>query len=412
MIYMAKQKFCEDCALNTSYHFQSWLEELTVLFLPLKLLGALRKTLENWAAFLMENFFVAVHLAKWRYDFPLADVQLRTALFIRAARQRGIQFKTLYTRNGSNGVFYGRFSAGKKFRFETLPDADFLSKFSPDLADDKKTTKSRLLKAGFPVAESKFFWFWQRKAAFAFSKKLGWPLVVKPRSGSVARHCYTDIRSEEQLQMAFKKVFPYSPCFLVERYLAGCSVYRATVVDFENIFCCQQIPANVVGDGLQTIRQLINQKNSLPNRGRVQQNEFTLFQIKEDEVSKTLLDKLNYDYNSIPAMRERVFLQKNPFLRLGGDIVEVTEKMHPDNKKLFSEVARNFDLRLVGIDFLAPGISVSFRDQQCAILEVNLMHCIEMHQMPSEGQPQNIAEKVVDMVFKYYFNGKILNSKS
>ena len=401
---MTKENFCEDCALPPSYHFQSWLEELVVIFLPLNLFGALRGFLTNLADFLLENFFILTRLAKWRNDFSLTDVQLRTALFIKAARQREIKIRAFYTKNGSNNVFQGQFSNGKKFRFETLPDAGFLSKFSPDLADDKKTAKECLLKAGFPVAESRFFWFWQRGMALKFARKLGWPLVVKPRSGSVARHCYTDIRDEQQLQTAFKKVFQYSPCFLVERYMAGCSVYRATVVDFENVFCCQQIPANVLGDGLLTIRRLIAQKNGLPNRGKVQQNDFTLFQIKEDKVTQELLNNLGYDYETMPVFGERVFLQKNPFLRLGGDIVEVTEKMHPDNKKLFSEVARYFDLRLVGIDFLVPDISVSFRAQKCAILEVNLMPCIEMHQMPSEGKGQNIAEKVVDMVFKYYLN--------
>lgn len=388
--------------MPSSYHLQSWLEEFVVIFLPLNLFGPLRGFLANLADFLLEKFFIMTRLAKWRLDFSLSDIQLRTALFVKAARQRGIKISAFYTRNGSNNIFQGQFSNGKKFRFETLPDAGFLSKFSPDLADDKKTTKERLLKVGFPVAESRFFWFWQRRAAFEFGKRMGWPLVVKPRSGSVARHCYTDIRSEEQLQTAFKKVFHYSPCFLVERYLTGCSVFRATVVDFEEVFCCQQIPANVVGDGLLTICQLIAQKNGLPNRGRVQQKEFTLFQIKEDNITQGLLNKLGYDYETIVAFGERVFLQKDSFLRLGSDIVEVTEKMHPDNRKLFCEVARNFDLRLVGIDFLAPDINVSFREQKCAILEVNLMPCIEMHQMPSEGRPQNIAEKVVDMVFKYY----------
>jgi len=401
-MFNKKKKFCEDCALPPVYHLRSWLEELTIVFLPLRLLGALRKQLERIADFLLEKIFLALRLAKWQEDFPLSDFQLRTALFITAARGRGIKIKALYTKAGPNGVFLGQFANGKKFRFETLPDVGFLSKYCSDLADDKKAAKKRLAKGGFPVAEGKFFWFWQRRTALKFAKNLSYPLVVKPRSGSVARHCYTDIRSEEQLRLALKKVFQYSPCFLVERYITGCSVYRATVVDFDNVFCCQQIPANVVGDGLHTIRYLIDQKNRLPNRGQVQQNEFTLFQIKEDAITNELLNKLGYDFDTIVPNGERVFLQKNPFLRLGGDIAEVTDKMHPDNKKLFNDVARSFDLRLVGIDFLAQDIGASWQEQKCAILEVNLMPCIEMHQMPSEGQPQDIANRVVDLAMKYY----------
>ncbi|MEK7173139.1 MAG: hypothetical protein AAB740_04150, partial [Patescibacteria group bacterium] len=318
------------------------------------------------------------------------------------ARKAGLKIKALYGPIGPTGNFLAQKPNGHKFRFEVLPDAGFLSKYGPGLVDDKKAAKGLLQKAGLPVPPSKFFWFFRQRAAFKYGLKLDWPLVVKPRSGSVARHCYTNITTPDQLKIALKKVVVFSPCLVVERYLAGCSVYRATVVDFTNVFCCQQIPANVVGDGQQTIRQLIDQKNNLPNRGRVQQNNFTLFQIKEDAVTQDLLDKMGYNFSTVPPAGEKVFLQKNPFLRLGGDIAEVTEKMHPDNKELFERVARLFGLRLVGIDFLASDIAVSWQKQACAILEVNVVPCIEMHQMPSDGQPQNISQKVVDLALKYY----------
>ena len=399
---MLKKGFCEDCALPVSAHWGFWLEGLTDVLLPQRFFGFLHRYLADLVDWLMEKFFLALRLVKWRQDFPLADVQLRTACFIEEARKAGLKIKALYSPLGPNGNFLAEKPDGQKFRFETLPDAGFLSKYGAGLVDDKKASKKFLQKAGLPVPASRFFWFFQKRAAFKYGLKLGWPLVVKPRSGSVARHCYTNIATAEQLKIALKKVVQFSPCLVVERYLASCAVYRATVVDFTKVFCCQQIPANVLGDGQLTIRQLIDQKNNLPNRGLVQQNNFTLFQIKEDAVTQDLLNKLGYDFSTIPPAGEKVFLQKNPFLRLGGDIAEVTEQMHPDNRKLFERAARLFDLRLVGIDFLAPDISISWQKQNCAILEVNAAPCIEMHQTPSEGQHQNIAQKVVELALKYY----------
>ena len=399
---MLQKGFCEDCALSTSSHWGFWLEGLADVLLPQRLFGFLHKYLTSFVDLLMEKFFLALRLVKWRGDFPLADVQLRTACFIEEARESGLKIKALYGPVGPTGNFLAEKNDGHKFHFEVLPDAGFLSKYGAGLVDDKKAAKKLLQKAGLPVPSSKFFWFFRQRAAYKYGLKLGWPLVVKPRSGSVARHCYTNITTPEQLKIALKKVVQFSPCLVVERYLAGCSVYRATVVGFTNVFCCQQIPANVAGDGQKTIRQLIEQKNNLANRGLVQQNNFTLFQIKEDEVTQELLNKLGYNFSTIPLAGEKVFLQKNPFLRLGGDIAEVTDKMHPDNRELFERVARLFDLRLLGIDFLAPNIGVSWQKQNCAILEVNVAPCIEMHQTPSEGQSQNIAQKVVDLALKYY----------
>jgi len=51
---------------------------------------------------------------------------------------------------------------------------------------------------------------------------------------------------------------------------------------------------------------------------------------------------------------------------------------------------------------LVPNISRSYKEQPCAILELNNMPCIELHLFPSSGKPQNVAKAVVDLFFKYY----------
>jgi cyanophycin synthetase len=75
---------------------------------------------------------------------------------------------------------------------------------------------------------------------------------------------------------------------------------------------------------------------------------------------------------------------------------------HPDNIQLFKDIAKFFDIRLVGIDFLVPDISSSWQNQQCAVLELNSVPCIETHHFPSSGAPQNVANALVDLFFKYY----------
>jgi len=75
-------------------------------------------------------------------------------------------------------------------------------------------------KSSFPIADGKSFWFWQNNRALKFgSEKLGFPLVVKPRGGSVARHVTTNIRSRDELLKAINKAVVYSPAFIVERFV-------------------------------------------------------------------------------------------------------------------------------------------------------------------------------------------------
>ena len=284
-----------------------------------------------------------------------------------------------------------------------MPIADFISKYDTRLVDDKEKTKSHLQKGNFPVAEGKSFWFWQKKKAIEFgTKKLGYPLVVKPRSGSVSRHVTTNIQNSEKLKIAIDKAVIYSPAFIIEKFIPDTAVYRATVIDFDYVACVKQVPANVVGDGISTIRELIDKKNSTPRRGEPHQKEYTLYKIIENETTEKLLSERGYTFLSVPKENEVIFLQKDSFLKLGGDLVDVTSEVHPDNLEFFRHVAGFFDIRVVGIDFLAQDISCSWKEQQCAILELNSVPCIELHHFPSSGAPQNVARAVADLFFKYY----------
>lgn len=359
--------------------------------------------LELFFDVLIEKLFTFSRLASFKDNFTRSDIQLRSTCFIEELKKRGAEIEALRGPFGYTNYFRAKIN-DKVIRFESLPIANFISKYDVRLIDDKQKTKLHLQKGGFPIAEGKSFWFWQKKKAVKFGKNLGYPLVVKPRSGSVSRHVTTDIQDSDKLRMAIHKAVIYSPAFIIEKFLSDTAVYRATVIDFDFVACVKQVPANIIGDGISTIRQLIDQKNSAPGRGGANpyQKEYTLYKIIEDQVTKELLDKKGHSFSSIPKKGEIVFLQKNPFLKLGGDLVEMTSEVHPDNLALFKQVARHFDIRVVGIDFLIRDISLPWKEQQCAILELNSVPCIELHHFPSSGKPQNVGKRMVDLFFKYY----------
>ena len=397
---MAKETkgFCNDCGMPSIYHIQTWLDELTDRFL--QYLPPLKK-LELFFGVLLEKFFIFFKLASLRDDFTSSDIQLKSTCFINEARKKGIKFKALYGPFGYTNHFRAEMD-GKVLRFESLPIADFASQRKIQLVDDKEWTKHRLKKGNFPVADGKAFWFWQKNKAIEFGVRLDFPLVVKPRSGSVSRHVTTNIQNIDEFKYAIDKAIIYSPAFMVEKFVPDTFVYRATVVDFDFVACVKQIAANVIGDGVSTIRQLIDNKNNDPRRGEPGQKEFTLYRIVENETLKKILREKAYNFSTIPRKGEIVYLQKDPFLKLGGDLIEVTPQVHPDNTQLFREIAKFFDIRLVGIDFLAQDISNFWKNQPCAVLELNSAPCIELHHFPSSGTPQNVARAVVDLFFKYY----------
>ncbi len=87
---------------------------------------------------------------------------------------------------------------------------------------------------------------------------------------------------------------------------------------------------------------------------------------------------------------------------LGADLIDVTDECHSQNIKMFEKIARIFDAKILGIDFLAGDISQSWQEQKCAIIELNSLPFIDMHHWPLEGRPRNLAGMVWEMVEEEY----------
>ncbi len=395
---MKGKSFCKECGQSNLCHLNTWIAELSNHFLPpLKLPTQIEVALDIF----LEKVFAITKLAKFKTDFTDSDIQLRSSCFIEEMRKRGGVFYAFQSIFGFTNHFKMEIDS-KIFRFETLPIAEFANKYTTKIVDDKELAKRHCKKGGFPIADGQSFWFWQKRKAIQFAHQIGFPLVVKPRGGSVSRHVTTNIQNDTQLEKAIRHAVIYSPAFIVEKFIPNTSVYRATVIDFDFVVCVRQVPANIVANGISTIRELIDKKNNDPRRGEPHQKQFTLYKIIENETTKRLLAEKGYDHNTIPSKGEIIYLQKDPFLKLGGDLVEVTSIVHKDNLKLFNDIARFFDIRITGIDFLTRDIAVSWKNQPCVILELNSVPCIELHHFPSSGAPTNPAKALADMFFKYY----------
>lgn len=386
---------CASCGMSSSYHIEVWVNELVERLFPV---FPVPRVFEVWCAIFLEKFFLFFRCVSVQKRFRLSDIQLRTACFIEAAQKRGASFSIIRGPQGHTSHFFAHVN-GKTIRFEGLPTAEFKSSRGIDLVNCKERTKKYLKEGGFPIVQGQSFWFWQKKQARAYAHTLGYPLVVKPEGGSISRHVTTDIRTDEALLRAIESSCRYSPVFLLERFVEHASLYRATVVDMTHVACVAQIPAHVRGNGRQTVRELMDEKNVLQGRGDPSQKDRTLYYLKADEA---ILAGQGCGFHDIPSEGSIVRLQKDPFLKLGADLSDMTGVMHSDNKKLFLDIARYFDIRLVGIDFLTSDISRSWKEQACAILELNNLPCIEMHHFPSIGNPAPVAERVVDMFWKYY----------
>ena len=146
------------------------------------------------------------------------------------------------------------------------------------------------------------------------------------------------------------------------------------------------------------IKELIELKNQDEKRGGQQQKNTTLHEIPIDQFLIEQLKNQGLNLDSIMPQGQKVYLHDKFVLSHGCDIINCADIVHPDNQQLFIKAAKIFGADLIGFDFICPDISQSHLDQATAIIEANSLPYLDMHQFPSHGAAEPVAELVWDYV--------------
>jgi len=322
----------------------------------------------------------------------------RSLIFFNEAQKRGIDIRVVKVFGKYRNDF--RFTHNKKhYHYEGIPLFSINYKFD---MDHKPTSRALLLENNIPMPKGNKFT--NKQKALKFIEQIGFPVVIKPCSGSLSQHVTCNISSQKQAGNAIKIAKIYRPDFIVEKYIPG-KLYRATVVGQENVFCCQREIANVTGNGVLTVKQLIEEKNKDKKRGNLNKKNTTLHKINIDDTLRAQLKEQGLQINTILEKDKKIYLHNKHTVVAGCDIIGVTDKVHIDNKNLFLKVASLLETQLVGIDFICSDISKSYKQQTSAVLETNSLPYIDMHQETSHGISDNVAEAVWDIILKQVDDG-------
>src|SRR4051812_33424357 len=265
-----------------------------------------------------------------------------------------------------------------------------------DTASDKSLTKKLLDGAGGPgprriVGRA-------RDEAVREARRLRYPLVTKPLDGNHGRGVTIHILNEEQLRFGFREAQSQAKTrdVIVEQHFAG-NDHRILVIDGRMVAVAERIPARVVGDGVSTIRQLVQEVNQDPRRGDGHENVMT--RIRIDALVEEFLSREGLTPDSIPEADQLVQLRATANLSTGGTAVDRTNEIHPDNAEIARRAALIVGLDVCGVDFVCPDISKSVRETGGGVIEVNAAPGFRMHIEPSEGAPRDVAKPIIEMLF-------------
>lgn len=311
-----------------------------------------------------------------------------TGSLVEEAEGRGIPFIRL---NDQSLVQLGYGVHQKRIQATTTANTNMIA---VDIAGNKHATKKLLGDMGVPVPKG-----YRIRDLDELEETLdavGFPAVVKPLDGNHGKGATVGVRSLDEAMTAWEKAKEYSRWVIVEKQLEGFD-FRALVVNNRLIAVAERVPAHVVGDGKQTIEQLIEETNRDPRRGYGHENVLT--QIDIDNQTMRCVRKAGCELDTILPKGERLFLKTTANISTGGTAIDVTDEVHPENVFLFERIARIIGLDVAGIDVIAPNVSEPLRENGGGIIEVNAAPGFRMHLAPSEGIGRNVAEHVIDMLF-------------
>lgn len=268
------------------------------------------------------------------------------------------------------------------------------SSIAVDIACNKEQTKKMLSDASIPVANGGICV--DEEDLEAVVKKIGYPIVLKPLDGNHGKGASINVKNWEDAVAGLAYAKKYSHRIIVEKFITGFD-FRVLIIDNKLVAAAKRVPAHVVGNGKDTIQQLIDTTNLDPRRGYGHENVLTEIDVDRDTLD--LLEKLNYTLETVPKSGEIVYLKSTANLSTGGTSVDVTDMMHPENIFLCERISRVIGLDICGVDIMAENLTQPLKENGGCILEVNAAPGFRMHLAPSEGLPRNVASPVIDMLY-------------
>jgi cyanophycin synthetase len=268
------------------------------------------------------------------------------------------------------------------------------SNIAVDIACNKEETKRLLALASIPVASGGICV--DNDDLDTVIAKIGYPIVIKPLDGNHGKGASINIKNLEDAKAGLIYAQIYSRRVIVEKFITGFD-FRVLVIDNKLVAAAKREPAHVVGNGMNTIQELIDITNSDSKRGYGHENVLT--QIDVDRDTTDLLEKLDYTLQTVPISGEIVYLKSTANLSTGGTSVDVTDMMHPENIFICERISRVIGLDVCGVDIMAENLTQPLKENGGCILEVNAAPGFRMHLAPSEGLPRNVAAPVIDMLY-------------
>ena len=324
------------------------------------------------------------------------NMELSTQALLFDAIQKGLKIEILDERDQFISLQFGDHLEYVKNGNMTSHD----SYISPLIMENKVVTKKVLAKAGFNVPQSIEFTD-VKSAVENFPLFENRAVVIKPKSTnfglgiSIFQQGVTD---RDDFAKAVEIAFREDKEIMVEDYLLG-TEYRFFVLGDQTLAVLLRVPANVIGDGVHTVAELVAAKNDHPLRG--DGSRTPLKKIALGDIEQLQLKEQGLTVNSIPAKEQLVQLRANSNISTGGDSIDMTDEMHASYKEIAVGISKAMGAAVCGVDLIIPDLKQPAEPSlhSWGVIEANFNPMMMMHIFPFSGQSRRLTMNVIKMLF-------------
>ncbi|GAY16691.1 N-acetylglutaminylglutamine synthetase [Mycobacterium sp. shizuoka-1] len=291
------------------------------------------------------------------------------------AMRRGIRVEVLDAETGEMRLSHGGRSVVTR---ESL--SEYTSAVAMSRCDDKRLTRRIVSEAGIVVPRGRLATF--DAEDHAFLAEVG-DVVVKPTRGEQGKGITVGVDGPGALDAALARAREQHPEVLIEQRAPGDDL-RLVVIDGKVVAAALRKPAEVVGTGKHTVRELIETQSR--RRAAATGGES---RIPVDEVTEATVAEAGRSFDDVLDEGERLRVRRTANLHQGGTIHDVTAVVHPELCRVAVAAAAAIGIPVTGIDLLVPDVT---RDEY-VFVEANERPGLANH------EPQPTAQAFVDFLF-------------
>ena len=316
------------------------------------------------------------------------NLELSTQILIREALKRKVKVQVLDADDHILRLEKNRHIEYVKEATKTSKDSYITS----HLLKNKEITKRLLFEKGFNVPLGKTYSSIDSALA-DYSHYQRKKIVVKPKSTNFGIGVYfINPHEKKSYAHAIKRAFFCGNSIIVEDFCPG-EEYRFLVIDSKVIGVTKRDPANVTGDGKQTIKALVHEKNTDPAYYR---DPKTYIHLGRDEKERLHAQKLTIQ--SIPKKGKKIYLRHNSNVSTGGDALDMTDSIHKGYQKIAAQATKALNAKICGVDMMIPYPDRASTKKNYTIIELNYNPVLFIHAYPYKGKRQDVAGPLLDFL--------------